>query len=121
MVSDGSLERAWTCPSGLAATLTHYPGAGSQPRHAHDHLQISFVLAGLMRERLEGRDYEACTVSRGCKPAGAAPSDAWGGDGVLVFSLRLRAGLAAGLGLDGEAPGWSPAAEPRRISALVRL
>jgi hypothetical protein len=33
---DGSIERAWSLPGALAATLTHFPGDGHHPVHAHD-------------------------------------------------------------------------------------
>ena len=120
MADDGSLQRAWACPNGLAATLTHYPGAARHAPHAHDHLQISFLLAGGMHETLEGRDYAACGVWRGHKPAGAVHSDAWGASGVLVFTLRLDEAYARRVGAFDE-PGWAPVAEPRLVKRLVRL
>ena len=83
------MERAWGAPGGLAATLTHYPGAGKHPLHSHDHLQVSFVLAGDLVEELEGREHLACAGARGHKPAGARHRDSWGDQGVLIFTLRL--------------------------------
>jgi AraC family transcriptional regulator len=115
-----SVGRAWTCPNGLRASLTHYPAAGRQEAHAHDHLQISFILAGCLNETIEGREHFACGVARGHKPAGARHSDAWGDQGVLVFTLRLDATLTAAACPDVE-PGWTPLDNAGEVSGLVRL
>jgi AraC family transcriptional regulator len=119
MAQELSLQRAWTCPNGLGATLTHYPAAGRHFLHFHDHLQVSFVLAGWLSEELEGREHVAGGLSRGHKPAGARHSDAWGDEGVLVFTLRLGESLAAAAGLDAE-PGWTSLSGPGDVGALVR-
>lgn len=115
MPQDGSLERAWGRLSEIAATLTHYPGAGHHPLHAHDHLQVSFVLAGEFVEELEGREYSARGGGRGHKPAGARHRDCWGRQGVLIFTLRLW-------GPDERwEPGWTAAPPPRDLPALIRI
>jgi AraC family transcriptional regulator len=117
---DGSLERAWTGPGGLRATLTHYRAAERHAAHAHGHHQVSFVLAGELVERLEGKDHVARSYWRGHKPAGARHSDEWGADGVLVFTLNLDDGFAAGACLSAE-PGWHAVEEPGTVRSLVRL
>jgi AraC-like DNA-binding protein len=109
------LERAWGPPGGLAATLTHYPGAGHHPRHAHDHLQVSFVLAGDFVEELEGREYSAYAGARGHKPPGARHRDSWGEQGVLIFTLRLWAPE------EQWEPGWTASGPPGSIAPLVRI
>ncbi|HEX8527131.1 AraC family transcriptional regulator [Allosphingosinicella sp.] len=115
MPQDGSLESAWGHPGNLCATLTHYPGAGHYPLHAHDHLQVSFVLAGDFVEELEGREYSARAGGRGHKPAGARHRDSWGKQGVLIFTLRLW-----DPGEQWEA-GWSSGAPPGAVAPLVRI
>ncbi len=115
MPLDGSLERAWGFQGGLAATLTHYPSAGHHPLHAHDHLQVSFVLAGEFVEELEGREYFACAGGRGYKPAGTRHQDSWGSDGVLIFTLRLWASQ------EQWEPGWTAACPPRDLPGLIRI
>ena len=114
------LTRGWTCAPGIGATLTHYPAAGRQKPHAHDHLQVSFLLAGWLDERLEGRDYSAAGMARGHKPAGAVHSDVWGQQGALVFTLRIGPPAAAALGID-FAPGWTGLGRAGPVAALVRL
>ena len=117
---DGSIERAWTCPGGLRATLTHYRAAARQAVHAHGHHQVSFVLAGELGEQLEGKEHVARSCWRGHKPAGARHSDEWGADGVLVFTLNLEEEFAAEAGLSDE-PGWRAVADPEAVRALVRV
>jgi AraC family transcriptional regulator len=109
------LERAWRCPGGLAATLTHYPGAGTHPLHVHDHLQVSFLLAGEMIEEVEGREHFACAGGRGHKPAGARHRDSWGHQGVLMFTLRLWGPQ------ERWEPGWVAGGTPAGIASLVRI
>jgi AraC-like DNA-binding protein len=109
------LERAWRCPGGLGATLTHYPGAGNHPLHAHDHLQVSFLLAGELIEEVEGREHFACAGGRGHKPAGARHRDSWGPQGVLMFTLRLWAPQELW------EPGWIAGGTPAGIASLVRI
>ncbi len=115
MRRDGSLERVWGRSGAIAATLTHYPGAGHHPLHAHGHLQLSFVLAGDLVEELEGREYFACAGGRGHKPAGARHRDSWGPQGVLIFTLRLW-------GTDERLePGWTAATPPGGVAPLIRI
>lgn len=115
MPQDGSLERAWSRPGGLAATLTHYPGAGHQPLHSHDHLQVSFVLAGHLVEELEGREHFACAGARGHKPPGARHRDSWGEQGVLIFTLRQWDTK------EQWEPGWTAGDRPGSVAPLVRM
>ena len=117
---DGSLERSWNGPDGLRATLTHYRAAERHAAHAHDHRQVSFVLAGELSEHLEGRHHVARSFWRGHKPAGARHSDEWGANGVLVFTLNVDDQFAAAAGLSAE-PGWRAVEEPEAVRSLVRL
>lgn len=69
--------------------LRRYPSAGRQPRHAHDQAQLSFLLAGRMREVIGGRTFEPAGPAFCFKPAGADHADDWGARGVLIFSARF--------------------------------
>lgn len=109
------MERAWGRPGGIAATLTHYPAAGQHPLHAHDHLQVSFVLAGDFVEELEGREYFACAGGRGYKPAGTRHRDSWGQQGVLIFTLRIWGAE------ERWEPGWTAACPRRDLARLIRI
>ncbi len=91
------------CGDGARVSLTHYAAEASQPPHAHDFLQLSFLLAGTMGERIEGRAFELHGPACGYKPAGSVHENRWGREGVLVFSITLPP-----LELDtGRRPGWS--------------
>jgi AraC family transcriptional regulator len=110
-----AIGRSWRCASGLRATLTHYPAAGRHAPHAHDLHQISFVLAGRLEERVEGRSWLAASGMRGGKPAGARHSDAWGAEGALVFTLHLEDTSGAHF-----EPGWAPLPSHSQVAALIR-
>lgn len=112
---DGSPEARWSLGD-TRATLTLYQGGGAFPLHAHDHLQVSFVLAGSMRERLGGRLHEVETGWRGRKPAGERHEDLWGPGGVLLFTLRFAGEAEPVVSQD---PGWSRC-DPHIVSPLVR-
>lgn len=74
---------------GVEIVLTHYPANGHQDRHEHDHVQVSFLLAGGIQETIGKRCHEM-TVSAACiKPIGADHENAWGPAGALMLSVRL--------------------------------
>jgi AraC family transcriptional regulator len=99
-------------------SLTHYAARGRQARHCHDHLHVSFLLAGSLSETLGSREYCVFTASRGAKPAGVAHGNEWGSAGALILSLKLGADDAAVLG--DQEPGWSPLDDSRALPPLVR-
>lgn len=111
--ADRTLSRKLCSDAGGELLLSHYPPGGEQPRHAHDHAQISFLLAGRIEERIGRRLYEPVAGACGKTP-GADHSDRWGADGALMLSLRLP-------GVDGDGglavDRWGPADLPR--AALV--
>lgn len=97
--------------------MTHYAAGETQPRHAHDERQVSFLLAGRLREELGSRAYTLGAGWRGCKPAGEPHSDAWGNDGALIFTLRFDEDGDPAVADTGP-PGWLPLARPA-VAALV--
>lgn len=113
--ADRTLSRKLCADGGGELLLSHYPPGGEQPRHVHDHAQISFLLAGRIQERIGRRIYEP--VAGACvKAAGTDHSDRWGGDGALMLSLRLPAVEEDGvLPLDR----WGPA-DLARVALVVR-
>jgi AraC-like DNA-binding protein len=76
---------------GVWFSLTHYSGSGHQPAHSHDFHQISFLVSGSLRERLQREEYELHCAAIGFKPAGAPHEDRWGQSGALLFSINLPA------------------------------
>ena len=87
---DRTLSRKLCSDGGGRLLLSHYPPDGEQLRHAHDHAQISFLIAGRIEERIGRRIFEP--VAGACvKTAGTDHSDRWGGEGALMLSLRLPA------------------------------
>ena len=103
--------------SGRVLSLTHYPAGESQARHAHDHTQVSFLLAGQMQETIGARSHEVLT-SRVCvKRLGVDHSDTWGPAGAVIASIRLPSE-----DVEGEAPRecWTNVDAPS-VTALLRL
>lgn len=115
MSDDGSVQQLWMS-NGIGASLTHYPANGSHRLHAHDHTQISFILSGVLREELEGREHVSRCGTRGHKPAGAKHADFWGSEGVLIFTLTFFSAPT-----DELQPGWTILDDPDTTAALVRI
>lgn len=110
-----TLSRKLCSDAGGELLLSHYPGGGEQPRHSHDHAQISFLLVGRIQESIGRRVYEP--VAGGCvKTAGTDHSDRWGAEGALMLSLRLPA-----VDGDGAVPTdrWAPA-DLAGVARIVR-
>ena len=103
--------------SGRTLSLTQYAAGESQPRHVHDHTQVSFLLAGQMEEKIGSRLHEVLT-SRVCvKRLGVDHSDSWGPAGALIASIRI--GTAD---VEGAVPRecWMDVDAPS-VTALLRL
>ena len=98
--------------------LRRYPSAGRQPRHVHDHAQLSFLLAGRMREVIGGRTFEPAGPAFCFKPAGADHADDWGERGVLIFSAQFRDDGDAAL-RDLPRARWQPY-DTQHLPALLR-
>lgn len=93
----GGLSREWRGETGVALMLSHYSGRGRQERHEHDHMQVSFLLAGSMEETIGRVRHELNAPAMCIKPAGTDHSDLWGERGALLLSIRIGH-------WDGEAP-----------------
>jgi hypothetical protein len=108
MINSGA-HRLRLCGSpSMSPSLTHYPAAGSQPRHDHAEGHVSFLLAGTILERLDGREYRVQGVARGTKPPGEAHQNEWGMGGALILTIKLKAVDWP----EEETPGWKLLAEP---------
>lgn len=110
----GNRQADIACGAGVQASLTYYAPSTRQAPHRHDFTQLSFLLSGVMLERLDGRDYELDHCAVGVKPAGSLHEDRWGRDGVLIFSLKLPSTLRD------VSPVWSRSTDPRIVGALAR-
>ena len=75
---------------GTALAVTHYQPQGVQDRHEHDHVQLSFLVAGSARETIGRRTHEVSCGGVCIKPTGADHDNLWGNDGALIVSARLR-------------------------------
>lgn len=107
------------CSGGIRVALTHYALRTAQARHRHPYTQISFLLAGSLRESLQGADYPVHGAGIGYKPADSWHTDEWGGAGALIFSVNLSPESA--LPADSQlAPGWSRPADCDCIAGVVR-
>lgn len=104
------------CGDGIVAALSYYPSAAAHGAHHHDYHQLSLLLAGSMRERLDGRTYDLDRLAIGIKPPGADHDDQWGRHGVLIFSLKVDAGLQLP---DLADPRWQFSRDESTIAALV--
>lgn len=96
-------QREWRGSGHDSLRLSYYEGRTSQPRHTHDHAQLSFLLSGALEETIDRRTFTALTPSVSVKPAGMPHADTWGPNGTLILSVRTNEReLPAGSG------GWSP-------------
>ena len=76
--------------NGMGLTLIHYAPGGRHDRHEHDHAQVSFLIAGGVRETIGRRCHEVTVPAVCIKPAGADHENLWGANGALIVSARLR-------------------------------
>jgi AraC family transcriptional regulator len=103
---------------GISATLSHYPPFLRQPRHEHGFTQVSFLLAGAMRECQGGAEFEMVGPAIGCKPMGRTHSVEFGDQGALIFALRIDE--PSGEEAVPRHAGWTGIAEGADVPALVR-
>lgn len=102
---------------GISATLSHYAPLARLSAHEHGFTQISFLLAGEMRESLGRREFNLGGPSHGCKPAGRRHSNEYGKTGALIFAVNLEEraeGSPTGL-----ASGWGRTAGGKNVPTLV--
>jgi AraC-like DNA-binding protein len=106
--------------STLDVLLTHYAAQGAQRPHLHEKTHVSFLIAGEVVERLEGRSYELLGPSIGIKPSGAVHDDMWGIRGALLLTIRTanEADALGGINLD---PSWLPVRDSSLLQRLTRL
>jgi AraC family transcriptional regulator len=83
------LARAVRGSPGTLLTLTHYAEGESQPRHVHDHTQVSFLLAGGIAETIGSRRHEVRTAGACVKLAGVDHENIWGRTGALMLTVKL--------------------------------
>lgn len=84
----------WQLGPGLSIDLVSYPGGHTYPRHAHETLDLSLVLAGSVRERIGGDLLEVEPMDVIVKPPGVEHSNHFGEAGVEILRLRVDPGLA---------------------------
>jgi AraC family transcriptional regulator len=116
---DAVLKREWRGTAGIRLRLSHYPRAGTQSRHAHDHHQVSFLLAGGLAETIGRRRHEPEAPAACVKPAGAEHCNQWGRSGALLLSARIDqwdTGLTSG----SSHGAWSRI-DGRRVSPILGL
>ncbi len=86
----------------LRFRATAYRGGLSQPAHEHDHVQISLVLRGRLRERVGAHDVEAGPLSLVVKDAGVRHADVFGPERVMIAQLALPHGTLAAIADPGQ-------------------
>lgn len=105
---------------GIQVSLSHYGAGERHHRHAHDHVQVSFLIAGGVEERIGRRGYEMTTSAACIKPIGADHEDLWGRNGALMLTVRLeRAELLETTRM--AAAKWQPCAPPPRSILAAAL
>jgi AraC family transcriptional regulator len=78
---------------GIDARLTWYPPGMHMARHAHAHHQVSWLLAGELRESHRVHDRDILLPSVGIKPAGFPHANDYGRHGALILSINLEPGM----------------------------
>lgn len=106
--------------AGVHVRLTGYGAASDMSEHSHDYHQISFLLAGAVRERHAGREIETDLPSLCVKPAGFDHANDYGRDGAVILALNIDpdSELAAGIG---ETWRWQAHRPDRAVHALIDL
>ena len=105
---------------GTHVRLTGYGAASGMATHSHDHHQISFLLAGAIRERHDGREVETDLPSLCIKPAGLDHANDYGRDGAVILSVNIdpASDLSAVVGEDWS---WRSCRPDRALSDLIGL
>lgn len=106
------------CGNGIRAALSHYRPHEMQSPHRHDFAQVSFLLAGSMRECHSSREYAMHGAGIGFKPPSLLHADLWGREGALIFSLQLPPDSVQTEDL---IPGWSITSDVHWLPRLIRL
>ena len=81
-------------PSHLAFAESAYQKGFSQPMHQHDYANVSVIVTGAIRERVESSIHEGVAGHVVFKPAGIPHGNACGSKGALVFRIELHGGAA---------------------------
>jgi AraC family transcriptional regulator len=76
--------------SQLAFAESTYREGHSQPMHQHEYANISVVLTGMIRERVESRTHEGVAGHVVFKPAGIWHGNGCGTKGATVFRIELH-------------------------------
>ena len=79
-------------PSRLEFAESTYREGYSQPMHHHEYANISVVLTGVIRERVESRTHEGIAGHVVFKPAGIPHGNGCGSKGARVFRIELHGG-----------------------------
>jgi AraC family transcriptional regulator len=98
-------------------TLRRYDAGSLQPPHTHESAQITILLAGAIREVVEGREEIGTPLSVVVKPPDVRHSDEIGRDGARTLQITFPGSFAAKLGREGHALGrwrWLHAGLPGR-------
>jgi AraC family transcriptional regulator len=103
---------------GVSVSLSHYLAGTAHGLHRHDFTQISFLLAGALLERLEGKEREMHGPALGVKPAGTLHEDLWGPSGTLIFSIKICSGASA-LTMPALHPHWAGLSSTSTVRGLV--
>ena len=76
--------------SGLSFAESTYREGYTQPIHTHDFANISVVLTGMIRERVESRTHEGVAGHVVFKPAGIPHGNGCGSKGATMFRIELH-------------------------------
>ena len=79
-------------PSRLEFLESTYQGGYSQPMHHHEYANISVVLTGVIREKVESRWHEGSAGKVVFKPAGISHGNGYGSKGARMFRIELHGG-----------------------------
>lgn len=78
--------------NGVKVSLSYYRAEDDMSLHDHDHLQVSWLLAGDLLETNRTQDRELLLPSIGVKPAGFAHANKYGRHGSLILTVAIKPG-----------------------------
>jgi AraC family transcriptional regulator len=106
------------CSGGLSTFLAYYGPGTHIGVHAHNHVQVSFLLSGEMLERHRDAEWRPPGFGVSTKPPGLMHEDFAGPSGMLIFTVGLEESSDAAVAAS--EPGWSVGQFDPAVTALVR-
>lgn len=111
-----------TCDAGrfTIGEIAYAPGL-VQPRHAHDYMGVTLVLAGTIREQAASREEVGAALSVVVKPVGVEHANEVGRDGARTLQIAFDPAAIDGLESSARLSSWCWSHAGDRVAPLLGL